>query len=47
MHGNSDLNDSALITEDDLDALDALTAKYNADATIQPQIEEKARTLCP
>lgn len=35
------------ITEDDLDALDALTAKYNADATIQPQIEEKARALCP
>lgn len=35
------------ISEDDLDALDALTAKYNADATIQPKIEEKARTLCP
>jgi HPt (histidine-containing phosphotransfer) domain-containing protein len=35
------------ITEDDLDALDALTAKYNADPSIQPQIEEKARTLCP
>ncbi len=35
------------ISEDDLDALDALTAKNNADASIQPQIEEKARTLCP
>ena len=35
------------ISEDDLDALDALTAKYNADASIQPKIEEKARTLCP
>jgi hypothetical protein len=35
------------ISEDDLDALDELTAKYNADPTIQPQIEEKALTLCP
>lgn len=35
------------ISEDDLDALDELTAKYNADATIQPQIEEKALVLCP
>ena len=35
------------IGEDDLDALDALTAKYNADPAIQPQIEEKARALCP
>ncbi|MCC1495866.1 hypothetical protein [Alcanivorax sp. 1008] len=35
------------ISEDDLDALDELTAKYNADATIQPQIEEKALALCP
>ena len=35
------------ISEDDLDALDTLTAKYNADPSIQPQIEEKARALCP
>ncbi|MEE4252367.1 MAG: hypothetical protein V2I38_17390 [Alcanivoracaceae bacterium] len=35
------------ITEDDLDALDALTAKYGADAAIQEKIEEKARALCP
>lgn len=35
------------VTEDDLDALDALTAKYNADPSIQPKIEEKARALCP
>ena len=34
------------ISEDDLDALDTLTAKYNADPSIQPQIEEKARALC-
>ena len=35
------------ISEDDLDALDALTAKNNADVSIQPKIEEKARALCP
>lgn len=35
------------VSEDDLDALDALTAKYNADPAIQTQVEEKARVLCP
>ena len=35
------------IGEDDLDALDALTARYNADADIQSRIEARARTLCP
>jgi HPt (histidine-containing phosphotransfer) domain-containing protein len=35
------------IRDNDLDALDELTAKYNSDTVVQQQIEEKARTLCP
>jgi HPt (histidine-containing phosphotransfer) domain-containing protein len=35
------------IREKDLDALDDLTAKYNADSEVQAAVEEKVRTLCP
>jgi len=35
------------IREKDLDALDDLTAKYNADSEAQSAIETKVRTLCP
>jgi HPt (histidine-containing phosphotransfer) domain-containing protein len=35
------------IREKDLDALDDLTAKYNADGDVQAAIEAKVRTLCP
>ncbi|MCB1835994.1 MAG: hypothetical protein KDH99_00120 [Alcanivoracaceae bacterium] len=35
------------IGEDDLDALDELTARYQADAAVTGQIEARARELCP
>jgi len=35
------------IGEDDLDALDELTARYQADAGVTERIETRARELCP
>ena len=35
------------IGEDDFDALDELTAKYNGNKTVQLAVEGKIRTLCP
>lgn len=34
------------ISEDDLDALDELTARYQADASVTERIEARARELC-
>lgn len=35
------------VGEQDLDALDALTAEYQADSAVSERIEARARALCP